>query len=146
MPEHSVLAFDFGLARIGCAVGNKIIAVAHPISTITGASNNEKFEKIEELIKTWQPETLVVGLPFHSNGEESDIAPTVRRFARRLHGRFRLPVSLVDERLSSVFAESLLKEAQVFGKKQKAVSDQVAAMAILQTYFSGAITETINEK
>lgn len=146
MPEnHSIIAFDFGERRIGCAHGNAMIQIAHPLETITGKSNQEKFQKIQKIIQTWQPEKLVVGLPFQSDGKPSEITPLVRKFAHRLHRTFQLPIYLVDERYSSAMAEELLKEAHVFGRKQKPVLDQVAAMAILDSYFSGNFCETISE-
>ena len=81
-----------------------------------------------------------MGLPVHVDGSEHETTALCRRFGHRLHGRFGLPVYWVDERLSSVLAASLLAEAQVFGRKQKAVLDQVAAQAILHTFFeTGAV-------
>ena len=97
-------------------------------------SNDEKFEAIAKLVKEWQPKYFVVGLPTHTDGTEHELTRLSRKFGRRLHGRFNLPVYWVDERMSSLYAESLLAEAQVFGRKQKSVLDQVAAQAILQGF------------
>ena len=134
------LAFDFGETRIGAAQGDCRIRIAHPIATITGNSNDEKFAQIAALIQEWQPENLIVGLPTHIDGAEHALTQLVRKFGRRLNGRFRLPVYWVDERLSSVYAEELLRENGVRGRKQKPVLDQVAAQAILQSFFdSGAV-------
>ncbi|MDO5058993.1 MAG: Holliday junction resolvase RuvX [Neisseria sp.] len=150
MPEHfpapqgSCLAFDFGETRIGVAQGDARLAIAHPIATVSGDSNDAKFAAIGKLIKEWQPECLVVGLPTHADGTEHELTRLARKFGRRLHGRFNLPVYWVDERLSSLYAESLLREAQIFGKKQKAVLDQVAAQAILQGFFEGGASEFFN--
>ena len=129
------LAFDFGETRIGAAQGDCRIRIAHPIATITGNSNDEKFARIAALIQEWQPENLIVGLPVHIDGSEHALTRLARKF-----GRFRLPVYWVDERLSSVYAEELLRENGVRGRKQKPVLDQVAAQAILQSFFdSGAV-------
>lgn len=139
-PHGTCLAFDFGKTRIGVAQGDAEVGLAHPITTITGDSNATKFSAIEKLIKEWQPCFFVVGLPVYLDGVEHELTQLARKFGRRLQGRFQLPVYWVDERLSSIYAESLLKEAQVFGKKQKSVLDQVAAQAILHSFFeSGAI-------
>lgn len=144
MPKaDTLLAFDFGTARIGVASGSRALGIPHPLDTVTGRSNDEKFQAIAALIREWQPTALVVGLPVHSDGTEHEMTELARLFARRLAGRFSLPVHLVDERLTSLAAEQLLKEAQVFGKKQKPVLDQVAAMAILETFFEAGVVETV---
>jgi putative Holliday junction resolvase len=132
------LAFDFGEARIGVAGGSPDIGIATPLATVTGASNDEKFAAIGRLIAEWQPSALVVGLPSHLDGEAHDMTRLARTFGNRLNGRFSLPVNFVDERLTSVEAESLLSEAQTFGRKRKQALDQVAAMRILQAWFDGA--------
>lgn len=140
LPDGDVLAFDFGETRIGVAQGHRQIAIAHPIATITGNSNEEKFAAIAKLIAQWQPAYLVVGLPVHADGTEHDITALARKFGHRLNARFRLPVYWADERFTSLYAETLLQQAQISAKKNKAVLDQVAAQAILQSAFdNGAL-------
>ncbi len=143
IPQGTTLGFDYGEARIGVAEGDALLGIAHPIMTIAEVENDKKFAKVESLLKEWQPSQLVVGLPTHVDGTPHDMTLVCRRFAQRLNGRFRLPVYLVDERLSSVVAESLLKEAQVFGKKQKPFLDQVAAQAILTTFFESGYVDLL---
>ena len=129
MPERAsrtVLAFDFGLKRIGVAVGEPELGTAHPLPGIAAPG----FAAIERLVKEWRPATLVVGLPVAAQGEHV-LAGRVRRFARQLAGRFRLPVETVDERYSSVEAESRLR-----GAKRRPV-DSVAAQILLEQYFHG---------
>jgi putative Holliday junction resolvase len=129
MPERAsrtVLAFDFGLKRIGVAVGEPELGTAHPLPGIAAPG----FAAIERLVKEWRPATLVVGLPVAVQGEHM-LAGRVRRFARQLAGRFRLPVETVDERYSSVEAESRLR-----GAKRRPV-DSVAAQILLEQYFHG---------
>ncbi|MCG7657185.1 Holliday junction resolvase RuvX [Wielerella bovis] len=138
------LAFDFGETRIGVAQGDCGIAIAHPIMTITGKNNDEKFTQIAKLIQEWQPENLVVGLPTHIDGTEHEMTQLARKFGRRLQGRFALPVYWVDERLSSLYAEELLRHAGVKGRKQKMVLDQVAAQAILHSFFESGAVEYFN--
>jgi putative Holliday junction resolvase len=129
MPEQArtVLAFDFGIKRIGVAVGEAELGTAHPLPGIAAPG----FAAIEKLVKEWRPDALVVGLPVAERGEHP-LAKRVQRFARQLEGRFRLPVERVDERYTSVAAESLLR-----GAKSKKAVDSVAAQLILEQYFHG---------
>lgn len=131
----SVLGFDFGLKRLGVAMGTLDLGLAHPLETINSEINTIRFARIAELISAWQPVMLIVGMPQHNDGEPHPFAPTCLRFANRLHGRFGLPVLWVDERYSSVAASSSLNEQGVRGRKQKIMLDQVAAQHILQQYF-----------
>jgi putative Holliday junction resolvase len=126
MPEagRTVLAFDFGLKRIGVAVGEPELRTAHPLPGIAAPG----FAAIEKLVKEWRPGALVVGLPVAEH-RVHPLARRVERFARQLEGRFRLPVARVDERYTSVEAQSLLR-----GIRTKAV-DSVAAQLILEQYF-----------
>lgn len=143
-PHGTTLAFDFGEVRIGVAEGDAEVGTAHPLATVAGEGNDAKFAAIAKLVDEWQPVQLVVGLPVHADGTEHELTRLSRKFGRRLQGRFRLPVYWVDERMSSLYAESLLAEAQVFGRKQKQVLDQVAAQAILQSFFEGSAAEYFN--
>lgn len=135
MPDGTTLAFDFGERRIGVAMGETLLGIAHPLTTIDTEITEQRFAAIGKLIEEWRPVQLVVGLPVHADGTEHDLTRLSRRFANRLKGRFGLPVWLVDERHTSLIAESLLNEAGVRGRKQKPALDQVAAQAILQTWF-----------
>lgn len=130
-----VLAFDFGEKRIGVAVGDWEVGIAHPLETIAEEGNDARFAAIARLLEEWKPLQLVVGLPAWLDGEEHELSRLCRRFARRLEGRFNLPVALVDERLSSMAASQSLNEIGLRGRSQKTVLDQVAAQHILQSYF-----------
>jgi putative holliday junction resolvase len=121
---RTVLAFDFGLKRIGVAVGEPELGTAHPLPAIAAPG----FDAIGRLVAEWQPGKLVVGLPVAEQGAHP-LARRVERFARQLEGRYRLPVARVDERFTSVEAESKLK-----GFKKKSI-DSVAAQLILEQYF-----------
>lgn len=133
----TVLGFDFGLMRIGVAVGDVTIGVAHPLETIHGESNEQKFGAIAALLREWQPGMLVVGIPRHLDGTEHDMTLRCRKFSRQLEGRFSLPVALVDERLTSAAASQDLRAMGIAGRRQKEMLDQVAAQLILQTYLDG---------
>jgi putative Holliday junction resolvase len=125
-PARTVLAFDFGLKRIGVAVGEPELRMAHPLPAVSS------FEKIQSLIAEWRPASLVVGLPTSAQGAPHAMTKQAEDFARRLEKRFKLPVARVDERYTSVEAESRLK-----GLKKKAI-DSVAAQLILEQYFDEA--------
>jgi putative holliday junction resolvase len=131
----TVLAFDFGEKRIGVAVGDLSLRIAHPLTTIAAEDNATRFAEIGRLIDEWKPARLVVGLPMHQDGTEHDVSRLARRFANRLEGRFGIAVTLVDERLTSVAAESRLKEAGVRGDRIKATLDAAAAGEILAAFF-----------
>ena len=129
MPERgsgTVLAFDFGLKRIGVAVGEPELRTAHPLPSVSG------FEQIPPLIVEWRPARLVVGRPTSVQGEPHAMTRQAEDFARRLERRFKLPVARVDERFSSVEAESRLR-----GTRRKNV-DSVAAQLLLEQYFDEA--------
>jgi putative Holliday junction resolvase len=138
----TVLAFDFGTLRIGVAVGDTAFGLAHPLATITGNDDNQRFTAIAALIAEWKPGLLIVGLPLHADGGEHDMTERSRRFARQLEGRYKLTVELVDERYSTQGARSALREGGLKGRKHKAVRDQVAAQLILQDYFDQRISTT----
>jgi putative holliday junction resolvase len=130
-----VLAFDFGEKRIGVAVGDLELRIAHPLATIAAEDNATRFAEIGKLVDEWKPAKLVVGLPMHADGAEHEVSRLARRFANRLEGRFGVEVTLVDERLTSVTAESRLREAGVPGDRMKATLDAAAASEILAAYF-----------
>jgi len=100
---QSFLAFDFGTRRVGVACGNQLLGRAQPLRTLA-AEGEARFAAIAALLKEWQPDALVVGVPFHPDGAEHDNTRRARRFARQLHGRFGLPVHEVDERYTTVEA------------------------------------------
>ncbi|HYN54858.1 MAG TPA: Holliday junction resolvase RuvX [Methylotenera sp.] len=129
------MCFDFGEQRIGVAVGEHLLATANPLTTIDNESNEIRFELITKLIQEWQPKLLIVGLPLSVDGAENNVTHLCKKFARRLNGRFNLPVILVDERYSSVEASGLLNQTGIKGRAQKVMLDQVAAQTILQSYF-----------
>lgn len=131
----TVLAFDFGERRIGIAVGEHLINSANPLTTIDNESNEVRFAAITQLINEWQPKLLVVGLPLSLDGSETEVTQLCKKFARRLNGRFNLPVIMIDERYSSAEASQLLNESGIKGRAQKTMLDQVAAQTILRSYF-----------
>ena len=106
LPTRSFLSFDFGTRRVGVAVGNTLLKQAQPLKTVA-AEGDAQFAALAALIEEWQPDALVVGVPFHPDGAEHENTLRARRFARQLHGRFRLAVHEVDERYTTTEALSL---------------------------------------
>jgi putative Holliday junction resolvase len=122
---ETILAFDFGLKRIGVAVGNTLMKQAQPLIVIAEPTNDGKFAALGKLIDEWKPERCIVGLPMHPDGAAHEMTARCRRFANQLHGRFGVAVVLVDERYSSA----------VIAHKRGDVIDAEAAAIILQQYF-----------
>lgn len=122
---ETLLGFDFGLKRIGVALGNSVTRQAHPLTVISEPTNDGKFAAIAALMQEWQPERCVVGLPLHPDGAEHEMTVRCRRFANQLKGRYGVEVDLVDERYSSA----------VIAQKRGEVIDALAAAIILQQYF-----------
>ena len=120
---QTFLALDFGLKRTGVAVGNRLLRTAQPQGTIN-AEGDARFQRIALHIKEWQPDALVLGVPFHPDGAEHENTLRARRFARQLHGRFKLPVFEVDERYSTT-------EALEMGARD---ADAAAACIILEQF------------
>jgi len=121
---RSYLAFDYGQRRVGVAVGNTLRGAGQPLKTIA-AEGDARFAAIAALIKEWQPDALVVGVPYHPDGAAHDNTQRAKRFARQLHGRFRLAVHEVDERYTTT-------EALSEGARD---ADAAAAAIILDQFF-----------
>ena len=130
----TVLAFDFGERRIGVAVGEIQVGMAHPLATIEAESNDQRFARIEALVREWHPVLLLVGLPLAMDGSEHATTALARRFAQRLEGRYGIETRLVDERLTSVEAERQLREMGNRVRTSRAKVDQLAAKLILESY------------
>ena len=125
-PHRSFLAFDFGTLRVGVATGNTLTRSAQPLRTVA-ATGDARFDAIAKLIAEWQPDALVVGIPFHPDGAPHDNTARARRFARQLHGRFGLTVHEVDERYTTT-------EARASGA---ADVDAASAAIILEQFLRG---------
>jgi len=133
-PDATLLAFDFGTRRIGVAVGTLRLRRARALTTVEAEGNERRFAAIGALIVEWQPDALVVGLPLHMDGTPHEMTARARRFARQLHGRYRLPVIEVDERLTSELARSALAEAGRGARTDRALRDALSAEIILQAW------------
>jgi len=126
---QTLLGFDYGEKRTGVAVGQSLTGTATALTTLNSQRNKPDWSSIEALIKEWQPNALVVGIPVHMDGTEQAMTLAARKFARQLEGRFQLPVHEAEERLSSVEAEESLGS-----NPDKADIDREAARIILQSW------------
>ena len=138
----TVLAFDFGEKRIGVAVGEWQLLQAHPLTTIQGTGDGERFSAIAILIREWQPTNLVVGRPVALDGTPHAMTARCTRFANQLRGRFGLGVAYAEERLSSCAAEERLRSAGHDSRSARRHIDAVAAQLILQGYFDAMAGQT----
>ena len=125
-PAHiqQFLAFDFGTKRTGAASGNRVFGGASPLPTIKAEGADARFAAIEQLIREWQPQALVIGVPYHPDGAPHENTARALKFGRQLRGRFRLPVYEVDERYST-------SEALASGAKD---ADAASACIILEQF------------
>jgi len=140
MPQQpqTLLGFDFGLKRIGVAVGQTVTRSASPLGVVTPRNGEPDWETIGRWVAEWRPAALVVGLPYNMDLSEQEMTGHARRFAEGLAGRFPLPVHTVDERLSSREAEAQLKERRQEGRRRisREDIDGAAACVILESWFN----------
>ena len=138
MPETTsrrVMAFDFGTRRIGVAVGQELLGSGQPVALIPARDGIPDWQQIESLLEEWRPDLVVVGLPLNMDDTENDMCARARKFGKRLHGRYHVPVEMVDERFTSFEAKGEVMAAggsRDFGRH--GVDDR-AAVLILETFF-----------
>lgn len=140
MPKGAVLAFDFGLKRIGVAVGELELGIAHALATLNGGDAPRTMAAIDKLIKEWRPSLLIVGQPRHDDGRPHALTGAIKKFVAQLRNHTKLDVILADESYSSAAAAIALRDAGISGQKQKAMLDSVAAQEILQGYFDNHVS------
>ncbi len=131
------LGFDFGLKRMGIAVGQNITSTAMALEVVHCHHNKPDWQRIGELLTEWKPHSLVVGLPLAMNGEETSLCIAAKKFSRQLEGRFQISVAMMDERLSSKAAEERfagLRHSKSCKQKAAAKIDAIAAEIILQSW------------
>ena len=139
MPSPTtILAFDFGLRRIGVAVGQSVTGSASPLGVVPNRDGGIDHDAIAALIREWRPGALVVGIPLHADGSPSEMRSSVLAFIDELQ-RYDLPIETVDERYTSIEAERVLKEARAAGTRgriSKEDIDSAAAVFIAERYLA----------
>lgn len=140
-PVQTVLAFDFGLKRIGIASGDTLTATAAPRPAAAVHQQGPDWDAIAREVRMLSPKLLVVGAPYNADGTPGKLAPAARRFASELERRFGLPVKMIDEWGSSLEASAALKEQRATGERKRRVRkediDSAAAAVILERWFMG---------
>jgi putative Holliday junction resolvase len=142
---QTVIAVDFGTRRIGIAVGSMVTGTSSAITTLLARSGEPDWPELDKIIREWQPEVIVVGMPYNMDGSESEMTALVREFAEVLIERYHLPVDTADERLTSAEASSILKEQRRLGLRQKKVEktdiDSLAACLIAESWMQSEKTK-----
>jgi putative Holliday junction resolvase len=137
MPQV-ILAFDYGTRRIGVASGDTLTCTARALTTLERNGDTIPWNAIDKLVREYQPAQLVVGLPWNMDDTPTLLTETSRAFAADLKARYKVPVALVDERLSSREAESQLRDARAAGLKKRrnthADVDMIAARILLEQW------------
>ena len=141
--HRRAMAFDYGTRQIGVAVGQTLTGSAEPLTNLRARDGVPDWDQLARLIREWEPNVLVVGLPLNMDGSASDMSERASRFARRLNGRFQLPVETVDERLSTFEAKQHLKDqGRTPSSYRDDPVDSLAAALLLQTWLSSQSKET----
>ncbi len=135
MSVKTLLGFDFGTKSIGVAIGQQLTGTARPLAAIKAQDGVPDWNVLEKLLKEWQPDLVVVGLPLNMDGTEQPLTARARKFANRLHGRFGVAVELQDERLSTVEARAGLFETGGYRALTKGKVDSGSAVIILESWF-----------
>lgn len=133
------MAFDYGLKNIGVAYGQSLTGTANELKPLPARDGVPDWLKVQQLLDEWQPQQLVVGLPLNMDGSESELCPRARKFANRLSGRFNLPVTLHDERLSTREAKEEAWDRGHHGHYAAAPIDSIAARLILEGWLANQL-------
>jgi len=131
-----LLGFDFGMKRIGVAVGQTVTKTARPLCVVKASQGTPEWDALTKLIHTWQPDALVVGIPLNMDGTEQPLTYAAKHFADLLHQRFDLPVYGIDERLTSVEAKARLFSEGGYKALKNTSIDSIAAQLILQNWLA----------
>lgn len=131
-----ILGFDFGLKRIGVAVGQTVTETARPLATLKAIQGEPQWDTLNKIVKTWQPDALVIGVPLNMDGTEQPLSQLARQFGQQLNQRFKLPIYEIDERLSTKDARERIFAEGGYKALQKGQVDSVAAQLILQNWLA----------
>lgn len=128
------IAFDFGMKRIGVAVGQSITKTATPLDFLAAKDGIPDWNSITSLLKKWQPEKLIVGLPLNIDGSDQPITLCARKFSNRLFEHYKIPVVVIDERFTTIEARAQLFEEGGYSAVKKGLIDSMAAKLILEDW------------
>ena len=131
-----VLGFDFGTQNLGVAVGNCLTETAQPLTILKITHNQPRWEEIEKLLQEWQPNAFIVGMPYTRDGTVTEHQKIIKKFINRLHGRFGLPVFVVNEAYSSQESERYIKPSQ---RHKKGQLDAISAAIIVERWLQREI-------
>lgn len=131
-----VLGFDYGTRQIGVAVGQAITGQARELCTLKARDGIPNWDQIQALLREWQPDALVIGLPLNMDGTPSEMSARAETFARRLHGRFKLPVHTQDERLTTFEAKGQRMQQGQYGGYRDRPVDALAAVLMLESWLA----------
>lgn len=137
--ERTLLSFDFGMKRIGVAVGQSITKTANPLVTLAAKSGVPDWSKLDALIKKWRPDAFVVGIPLNMDGSDQPITHAAREFSQALNQHTGLPVHEIDERLTTKAAREALFDSGGYKALQSGEVDQFAAKILLENWFARSI-------
>jgi putative Holliday junction resolvase len=140
--HNTVIGFDFGMKRIGVAVGQTITKTAQPLGTIKTTQGAPQWDQLTKYFKKWQPDALVVGIPLNMDGSEQPLTAAAKKFADLLRNHFKIPVYGMDERLTSVEAKARLFDQGGYKALKNAEVDSIAAQLILQNWLTQASNQT----
>ena len=133
--QRTLLGFDFGKKSIGCAIGQEITGTASPLPALRAKDGIPSWQDIEKILKEWQPQLVVVGLPLNMDGSEQQLTKDARKFGNRIHGRFGVQVAFQDERLTTADAKEQLFAAGGYRNLTKGNVDSQSAVLIVESYF-----------
>jgi putative Holliday junction resolvase len=145
LPHQTVIAFDFGTLNIGVAVGNSRSQSSQALNPIKARDGIPSWDQMAQLFEEWQPDLIVVGLPLNMDGSASDMSRRANKFANRIHGRFGLPCSTLDERLTTFEAKQHARAQGHKGNYREKPIDSVAAELILEDWWRSAAAPPKNE-
>ncbi|GGX84093.1 putative pre-16S rRNA nuclease [Litchfieldella qijiaojingensis] len=134
--QRLILAFDFGVRRIGVAVGNEMLGNASVLEPLPARDGIPDWDAVTRLVDEWRPDLFVVGLPLNMDGSESEMSIRARKFGKRLYGRYGKPCEMVDERGSTREAKAIARERGHRGNYRDEGVDGLAAQLILESFFA----------
>ncbi|NVK26181.1 MAG: Holliday junction resolvase RuvX [Gammaproteobacteria bacterium] len=135
MDTQTVVGVDFGTGSIGFAIGQTLTGTASPIGAVKAKDGTPDWQQVEKILKEWQPDLVVVGLPLNMDGTEQEMTKRAQKFANRLHGRFGVQVTTHDERLSTADAKAHLFQHGGYRNLKKGNVDAQSAVVILESWF-----------